>query len=103
MAIKRFAAIADTTITNAFSANSGLQARATGSNMGLADSLEVYSVYGRASSSFGSGQSAELSRILIKFPVTTTDDSANSIQAKRTSGEIPASGNGSFYLKMYNR
>ena len=55
MAIKRFAAIADTTITNAFSANSGLQARATGSNMGLADSLEVYSVYGRASSSFGSG------------------------------------------------
>ena len=102
MAIKRFAAIADTTITNAFSANSGLQARATGSNMGLADSLEVYSVYGRASSSFGSGQSAELSRILIKFPVTTTDDSANSIQAKRTSGEIPASGNVSFYLKMYN-
>jgi|TARA_R110000824_G_scaffold37055_2_gene114285 hypothetical protein len=102
MAVKIFTAIADTTITNAFLDSAGFQTRATGANMGLADSLEMYSVYGRASSSFGSGQSAELSRILIKFPVTTADDSVNSIQAKRTSGEIPASGNVSFYLKMYN-
>ena len=65
MAVKIFTAIADTTITNAFLDSAGFQTRATGANMGLADSLEMYSVYGRASSSFGSGQSAELSRILI--------------------------------------
>ena len=41
MAIKRYIASADNTITNAFRAN--LSTRGTGSNMGAADVLEVFS------------------------------------------------------------
>jgi len=91
MAILRYSASADTTITNAFEAN--LQTRGTGSNMGFADSLEVFSIYGQESGS--NGQSQELSRILVQFPVEV-------ISADRTAGTIPASGSMSFYLKMYN-
>jgi len=61
----------------------------------------VFSVYGQSSGSTN-GLTSELSRILVKFPVTTADDSTNSIQAKRTAGTIPASGSVSFYLRMYN-
>jgi len=46
MAIKRYNAIADNTISNAWQSN--LSKRATGSNMGAADILEVYSIYNRA-------------------------------------------------------
>ena len=42
MAIKRFTASADNTITNAF--KSDLATRATGSNMGKSDILEVFSI-----------------------------------------------------------
>ena len=45
MAIKRYVASADTTITNAFGAD--LRTRGTGSNMGASDSLEVFSIYGQ--------------------------------------------------------
>jgi len=88
MAIKRYISDADTTITNAF--NSNLTTRGTGSNMGASDVLEVFSIYGQQASS-----SAELSRILVKFP--TAD-----ISTDRTNGDIPASGSVSFYLRMYN-
>jgi len=91
MAIKRYLANADNTITNAFEAD--LTTRGSGSNMGFADSLEVFSIYGQESGS--SGQSQELSRILIQFPV-------DQISADRTAGTIPASGSVSFYLKMFN-
>ena len=91
MGIKRYTAIADTTITNAFKPN--LTTRATGSNMGLSDSLELFRIYGQASTS-----SAELSRILVKFNVT----GSNSLKTDRTNGTIPASGNVSFYLRMSN-
>ena len=91
MTILRYTASADNTITNAFEAN--LVTRGTGSNMGFADSLEVFSIYGQESGS--NGQSQELSRILIQFPV-------NQISADRTAGKIPASGSVSFYLKMFN-
>ena len=40
MAILRYTASADTTITNAFEAN--MRLRGTGSNMGYADSLEIF-------------------------------------------------------------
>jgi hypothetical protein len=100
MAVKRFTATADTTVTNAFLED--LMTRATGANLGLSDSLEVYSIYGQASSSFGSGYSSELSRILLKFPVLTSDDGRNSIQAQRASGSIPVSGSVTFYFKLYN-
>mgnify|MGYP003651272016 CR=1 FL=1 len=99
MAIKRFTATADTTITNAFLEN--LTTRATGSNIGLSDSLEVFSVYGQSSGSLN-GLTSELSRVLVKFPVTTSDDSTDSIQAKRAAGKIPAAGSVSFYFRLHN-
>ena len=92
MATKKYVATGDTTIVNAFEAS--LTTRGTGSNMGFADSLEVFSIYGQESGS-ATGQSQELSRILIQFPIT-------SIAADRTAGTVPASGSVSFYLKMYN-
>ena len=60
MAIKRYKATADNTIANGYQENLGT--RATGSNMGQADVSEVYSIYGRATTS-----SSELSRIITQF------------------------------------
>ena len=91
MAILRYTASADTTIASAFESN--LTTRGTGSNMGYADALEVFSIYGQDSGS--NGQSQELSRILIDFPVTQ-------ISADRTAGRLGASGSVSFFLKMHN-
>ena len=91
MAIVRYTASADTTITNAYEAN--LRTRGSGSNMGYADSLAVFSIYGQESGS--TGQSQELSRILVKFPIDT-------VSSDRDAGTIPASGSVSFYLKMFN-
>ena len=88
MGIKKYVANADTTIVNAYQNN--LEIRGTGSNAGEADILEVYSVYGRQSTS-----SQELSRVLIKFPITD-------ISTDRTAGDIPASGSVSFYLRMFS-
>ena len=62
MAIRRYVASADNTISNAFKEN--LSTRATGSNMGQADVSEVFSIYARASTS-----SAELSRVLTQFDI----------------------------------
>ena len=58
MAIKKYYANKDNTITNAF--KQSLTTRATGANMGLSDILETFSIYGQASSG-----STELERILI--------------------------------------
>lgn len=87
MAIKRFSASKTNTITNAFQAN--LTTRGTGSNMGDADVMEVFSIYGQASTA-----SSELSRVLVDFPVLTT------ISSSRDGGAIPASGSVKFYLKL---
>ena len=88
MAIKRYKATADNTIANGYQEN--LDTRATGSNMGQADVSEVYSIYGRATTS-----SSELSRIITQFDTTT-------IASDRTAGTIPASGKVNFYLRLYN-
>jgi len=88
MAVKRYKADADNTIANAFQSN--LNTRGTGANAGMADVLETFSIYGRQSSS-----SQELSRILIKFPMSN-------ITSDRSAGTIPASGSVSFYLKLFN-
>ena len=63
MAIKRYAANADNTITNAF--DSTLTARGTGSNMGASDILEVFSIYAQVTTS-----SYEKSRVLVQFPIS---------------------------------
>ena len=91
MGIKRYTASFDTTITNAY--KQSLTTRGTGSNMGASDILETFSIYGQVSGS--SGGSQELSRILLKFPV-------NHISASRYNGDLPVSGNVSFYLNMSN-
>jgi len=88
MAIKRYTADADNTITNAFELN--LSTRGTGSNMGRADILEVFHIFGQESAT-----SQELSRAIINFPVSD-------ISTDRTNGDVPASGSVSFYLRMYN-
>ena len=69
MAIKRYAATKDNTITNAFRASLSDSQRGTGSNMGAADVLEIFSIYGEASGS--NGLSAELSRAILEFPLST--------------------------------
>ena len=88
MAIKKYKANADTTIVNAYQKN--FRIRGTGSNAGAADVLEVYSIYGLVTTS-----SAELSRALVKFPITD-------VSTDRTNGVLPASGSVSFYLRMFN-
>jgi len=88
MAIRQYTASADTTITNAYKSN--LRTTGISGNMGESDILEVFKIFGQATSG-----SSELSRVLIKFPV-------DSISSDRTSNLIPASGNVNFYLRLYN-
>jgi len=88
MSVKRYIASQDTIISDAFERN--LQTRATGSNMGLSDILEVFSIYGQASSG-----SLEKARILVQFPTSQ-------ISNDRTSGDIPASGSVKFFLHLSN-
>jgi len=88
MAIKRYNATKDNTITNSFKGD--LITRATGSNTGLADVLETFVIYGQASTS-----SIEKSRILVQFD---TDQ----MTADRTAGLLPASGTVSYYLRLFN-
>ena len=93
MAIYRYTASADNTITNAFRSN--LTGRGTGSNMGAADVLEAFYIVGQTSSS--AGLSSEKSRILINFPFADIEtDRSASVPS------IPASGNVSWYIKLYN-
>jgi|5B_taG_2_1085324.scaffolds.fasta_scaffold00043_22 hypothetical protein len=87
--IKKYKATKDNTITNAYQEN--LVTRGTGSNMGRADILEVFSIYGQLSSS--SGFSSEKSRILVQFDVET-------LTSDRNSGAVPS--DASYYLKLYN-
>jgi hypothetical protein len=88
MAILKYTASIDTTITDAYKLN--LITRATGSNLGSSNSLEIFSIYGQSSKT-----SLEKSRILIKFPT-------DKIISDRASTKLPPSGNVNFILKMYN-
>ena len=94
MGIKRYTAYKDNTITNAYKSN--LTTRGTGSNMGKADSLEVFSIFAQAASS-----SNEQTRILVQFPVSSSD-TGTTILNDRGAGKIPASGSVNFFLKMFN-
>ena len=88
MAIKRYVASADTTITNAF--KSDLVTRGTNSNMGESDIIEAFSIYAQSTTS-----SLERSRILMKHSMAA-------LLADRQSGAIPASGSVNFYLRIFN-
>jgi hypothetical protein len=100
MSIKRYTAIKDNSITDAYQAD--LITRGTGSNMGAADSVEVFSIYAQASTS--SLSSSEKARTLAWFPVLTSDEAGGitSIARDRTNAIIPASGSVDFYLNLYN-
>ncbi len=94
MALIRYTASADNTITNAYQSN--LQTRATGANAGEADVMEIFSIYGRQTpTSSLAPASTELSRLLIQFPIST-------LSADRTAGNLPNSGSVEFFLKLYN-
>jgi hypothetical protein len=71
MALRRYIATADSTITNSLKEN--LSSRATGSNMGASDSMEIFSIYDRDGL-----ESSELSRILLKFPIDSIATDINS-------------------------
>jgi len=88
MSIKRYPATSDNTITNAYKTD--LKTRATGSNMGASDILEVFHIHGQASSA-----SSENSRALVQFPIDTISDD-------RGAGTIPDSGSVDFFLRLYN-
>lgn len=88
--IKKYIANRDTTITNAYRYGGASVIRATGSNIGGADSLEVYSLFGN----YASG-SVEKSRILVQFDTSK-------LTADRNAGAIPASGSVDFYFNLYN-
>lgn len=95
MAIRRYYAEKDNSITNAFMTdviNSG--SRATGSNMGRSDILEVFSAY-LTGSTVGDSEAQQLMRFLVQFPVAD-------ISNDRTLKNIPASGSVDFYLNLYN-
>ncbi len=88
MSVLRYTATKDNTISSAFKVN--LSNRGTLSNMGSSDILEVFAIFGQASSA-----SLEQSRVLVQFPV-------DSILTDRTSGKLPESGSVTFKLKMFN-
>ena len=97
MAIKRYIAIADNTITNQY--NAALSSQRTSANAGLADSLEVFKIYGQVLSN-----TTEQSRILIRFPINETDLTSDitTIKQDRDSGKIPAVGSVKFFMKLSN-
>ena len=88
MSIKRFISEKDNTITNGFKEN--LTSRATLSNLGASDVVEIYSLYGQATTS-----SVEKSRIIIEFPI-------KKISSQRSSGLIPKKGKVNFVVKLHN-
>ena len=87
MSLKRYFATADNSITNAYGADG--ETRATDSNTGEADVLEVFMNYGDVQE-----EEREVSRILIQFDI-------EKIKEDRDNGVIPASGI-TWFLKMYN-
>jgi len=88
MGIKRYKAGQDSTITNAF--KFGMTTRGTGSNMGNADVVEIFSLYGQKTTS-----SVELSRALVQFPVDT-------MISDRDNEVVGGLSNVKFYLRLYN-
>lgn len=100
MAIKKYFADKDNTISNAFKSN--LINRGEESNMGAADILEAFVIHGQTSASVTTSPSAanatnaEQSRFIIQFPVST-------ISSDMSSGVLPAdTGSIKFYLNLYN-
>jgi hypothetical protein len=88
MSIKKFIAIKDNTITDAY--QEGLSTRAHSASMGASDVLEIFSIYGQATD-----VSVEKSRVIAEFPI-------NKIQEQRTLTNIPGAGSVQFYINLSN-
>ena len=88
MSIKRYVATKDNTITSAFREN--LTSRSFKANLGASDILELFSIYGQATSS-----SVEVTRILSEFPI-------EAISKDREKNVLPSSGSVSFKLRFFN-
>ena len=88
MSIKKYYSKGDNTITNAFKAS--LTTRGTGSNAGQSDILEVFSIFGQASSG-----SVEKSRAILDFNIPK-------IKQDRDAGVLPQSGSVNFFLRVFN-
>ena len=97
MAIKRYTAIADNSISDQYT--EALSTRVNTSNAGMADSLEIFKIYGQVNS-----DTVEQSRILIKFPVNETNLAPNirTIKQDRDAELIPNSGSIKFVMKLGN-
>tara|TARA_R100000808_G_C2155373_1_gene167697 strand:+ start:15836 stop:17353 length:1518 start_codon:yes stop_codon:yes gene_type:complete len=100
MAIKKYYAAKDNTITNAYKSN--LITRGEESNMGGADILEAFVIHGQTTASVTTSPSAanasgaEQCRFIIQFPIST-------ITSDMASGVLPAdTGSIKFYLNLYN-
>ena len=94
MPIKKYYSTSDTTITNAYKED--LQTRATGSNMGLSDSLETFTIYNQVSYSasattVSTGAQVEAARILIEFD-------SSGIKADYDAETVPSGA--SYYLRF---
>ena len=88
MAVKKYTATKDNTITNAF--GEVFDTRLTGTNAGLADVVEVFSIFGQTNAS---ASQKENSRVLIEFPVST-------ISSEITDGTIESGSN--FVLRLFS-
>ena len=105
MAIKKYTASKDTTITNAYKSN--LKTKATDANMGASDTMEIFSLYAQGVPPLDENgdfqrddegniiNTVEKSRILIQFPVSD-------ISSARAQKVIPPAGSVDFKLKLYN-
>ena len=94
MGLYRISAEADNTITNAF--KEGLTNKGTKANMGLADSLEVFIIYGQVAPS--GVDSKEIARILIRFNMTN-------LRLALDAGDIPnpdASNAPKYIMRLFN-
>lgn len=94
--IKRYAILKDTTITNAY--NSDYTTRATGSNTGRADSLELFKISGQQASG-----SRETARILLDYDIgAIKEDFYNNLLPTQSSQAIGIAYGPRFWLKLYN-
>ena len=101
MAIKKYFATKDNTITNAFKGN--LTTRGTKANMGASDILETFVIHGQTSASLNTvtpsstnAVNAEQTRFIIQFPVS-------SIQSDITASLLPEDTSSIKYmLNVYN-
>jgi len=94
MGVYKISAEADTTITNAF--KEGLSNKGIKANMGIADSLEIFTIHGQVADT--GTDTKEIARILIRFDMTAFREAL-------VSGDIPNPGDSNspkYVLRLFN-